>query len=430
MPSGNQITYAYNGEKEFEEIGHFLISLLGAHFDITLLLVSSNPNITIGTNTNCTLVLHENFKRLIKSKQFDHEYWFKNSPILYQEEKPDFLGTIFYMINSLQEYGSRKLDQYNRFEYSASYQEKYKCVTEDLVSKYLEELRSLFLNAYIPPIHNRKSTVFLSHDMDRIRSAPRTEIGNALKKFQGGKLLSRTLKALSNQLGWNDTDYFMNLHEQFGFTSTFFWLVQNGQGDDNIANADYNFIKDISSQQLEQITSRGFHNGLHKASLDSSTFNQELKQIKYRTTANRNHFLRMQIPDFYEKLSESEITFDSSLCFSDHAGFRNNYGKAFIPFDLESNTPYNFVEYPLQLMDVTLCLKMFGSPEKAWPFIESFLEQHQYNCDLSVLWHNNYITNGVYQSWHLLYKRILKKLNDLEIQSSSPQDILNRFPHL
>jgi hypothetical protein len=41
------------------------------------------------------------------------------------------------------------------------------------------------------------------------------------------------------------------------------------------------------------------------------------------------------------------------LGFAEHYGFRNSYGKAFQPFDISSNKPFDFVEAPLNFMDTT-----------------------------------------------------------------------------
>jgi hypothetical protein len=431
MPLKPKISFSFKGDQYFEPIAKWFTQLMEHHFQIQIIWQDENSTLLIGTHNDCHLKFSVTFQNLIKNKIFNHDKWFINTPELVDElGQTDYLGTVFFMVNSLQEFDSKALDQYQRFDFFQSYQHKFNCVEEDLVSVYLEKIRDKYLKAWIPHLPLTRSNVFLSHDMDRIASAKRTEIGNALKNFQPINTIERTFKALQNKLGWNDTKYFMDLHEKHGFTSTFFWLVAKGTGEDRIQNADYSFNEFISKKVLSSIEERGFTNGLHKAALDDSSFNIELNKIPHSYPANRNHYLRMQLPEFYNKLSRSNIKFDSTLGFSDAAGFRNSYGKAFIPFNLKENKAHNFVEYPLQLMDVTLCIKQFGSPENAWPFIESFLEKHQFNTDLSILFHNNYLTNGVYKSWHILYKRILQKLDNLSIRSISPKDVVDRFSEL
>ena len=70
----------------------------------------------------------------------------------------------------------------------------------------------------------------------------------------------------------------MDIEDEYDVRSTFFWLVNQGKGTRNINNADYNFKDNNVQRVVNEITSRGWTNGLHK-SAGKDTFENELKGV-------------------------------------------------------------------------------------------------------------------------------------------------------
>lgn len=426
MQSIDEIYYSIRSEPEFTAIYDYIIRLLGTHYGFKPLENDLNPHIIVGSKSDNSITISRKFKDLYLKKELRHSSWFIDEPLLYNINTPDYLGTAFYMINSLQEYQCNQHDRYGRFPYQASYQAKFNCVEEDLVSKYLDKaVKGTYLEKFIG--QERPSTVFLSHDIDRITSWKRQEAKHILTN----KSIKSATGLLKNWFSspWFNIESIMNLHDKHSMKSTFFWLVEKGEGEDGVQNADYNFSSILKSGILKKIEQTGFENGIHKSASEKS-FNDELKKISVDVTANRNHYLKMKLPEFYTELELSGLKFDSSLAFSEEAGFRNSYSRAFIPFDINNNRPFSFIEYPLQLMDVTLCNSMFNKPKEAESFITDFLEKHKKNADIAILWHNNYLTHGRYKDWLKLYTQILIKLNELKYHSVTPSKFLERFPDL
>jgi len=423
MPSNPKITYAYKGDPKWKPLAKHFIDFLGKHFDLSIKQVESSPDFTIGTADKVDLAITPTFRNLIEAKTFSHDHWFKKAPLLIHENFPDYLGTIMYMVNSVQEYFARDLDRYGRFKYESSYQFKFNCVSEDLVSEYFEKIRITLLSPWVPKKRQVKSKVFLSHDIDKVKAATRTEMLHAFRSKNLSKIKSTAQKALQNSLGWNDFEGLARFHQRRGYSTTFFWLTEFGDGEDGIYNADYKFSNDISKSTLEQIEAHKCFNALHKSSSPNS-LETDFQRLSHHIPANRNHYLKIQLPQFYRELEASPIQFDSSLGLSQAMGFRNSYSKAFVPFDFDKQRPFHFVEYPLQIMDVSLCIHMYNSPNEAWPSIEQFLEKHQYNAELSILFHNQYLTKGVYADWLKLYHLIMDKLQELGIESTDPLKVI------
>ena len=222
---------------------------------------------------------------------------------------------------------------------------------------------------------------------------------------------------------WRNIDKIIKINSEYDIRSTFFWLVNKGLGESKIKNADYSIRKE---QKLLNLTERhGFVNGLHKSSTQQN-FNDEIQKGNLSTTFNRYHFLKFLPHKDWHKISDSVITFDASLGFAERYGFRNSYGKAFQPYNLSENKPYNFVEAPLIFMDGTFHKYMLINPEKTGDTIIDFFEQNKKNCLFSLLWHNTYFTQYKYSPFLKEYKKILFYIYENNIGCLTPQEIIDK----
>ena len=59
-------------------------------------------------------------------------------------------------------------------------------------------------------------------------------------------------------------------------------------------------------------------------------------------------------------------------------------------------------------MDATL-MKKYPDPADAFKEIDLFLKKNKTDCQLSILWHNNYFTDIKYPGWGKLYEEVLRK---------------------
>ncbi len=343
--------------------------------------------------------------------------------LLIQDEngREDIIVTIFYMINCLQEINPDKLDldQYGRFKFSASYQSKFDKIEDNLV----EHLIDRFCDKHGIQGVKEKSTFFISHDIDSLYGSFLQDGFWALKRMKIGVILKLMIFELSRKPHWKNIDRIIKINGEYDVRTTFFWLVNKSKGHQGIKNADYNLSNERGL--LEKVHRSGNTNGLHKSCSDMS-IDEELEKGNLKTTYNRYHFLKFLPHTDWRKISDSKLDFDSSLGFSEHHGFRNSYGKAFQPFDIEANKPYDFIEAPLNFMDTTFHRYLDVPVNEIAETIINFYEKNPKNCNFSLLWHNAYFTSYKYNSFLEEYKKIVSFIHENEIECIGPQELIEK----
>ena len=351
---------------------------------------------------------------------FNHNHIFRTSPtVTDKNEKKDSIATIFYMINCLQELNPNEesLDQFGRFKYEASFQAKFNSIEENLVQQEID----LFCKKHRLKGTIKRSAFFVSHDIDTIYGSFLQDGFWALKKLKIGVILNLIIWELSRKPHWKNIDKIIKIDSEYDIHSTFFWLVNKGKGAYNIKNADYNIIKE--QKLLDLVEQSGLTSGLHKSCSEMS-INQELKKGSFQTNYNRYHFLNFLPHKDWKKISESKLELDCSLGFAEHFGFRNSYGKAFQPFDIDKDEPYNFIEAPLNFMDGTFRKYMKIPTNAITNIIINFYEKNPTNCDFSLLWHNTYFSNYKYNSFLGEYKKILGYIYENKIECVTPNELI------
>ena len=156
---------------------------------------AENADFVVSKSADSDVYLDLNFYKKIDNKDFDFSMDFNlinslNVPKINDKtnDKTDFFAAIFYLTNCLQEYGSRSLDGHQRYPFSASWQAKTGLITENIVQRII----NIFLVNQVKFKHlaskSRESAVFLTHDIDGLYSAWKTEGLWAAKNFRLDKL--------------------------------------------------------------------------------------------------------------------------------------------------------------------------------------------------------------------------------------------------
>ena len=363
------------------------------------------------------------YNELHKNKpKLNHEIVFKEQPIILNKKgQRDYIATIFYMINCLQEYSlsNKNLDKIGRFRFDSSYQFRFDNIEENLVQQYIDHLVEIF---NIVDVTNKQSVFFISHDIDSIYGSFLQDGYWAAKNFRIDVILTIIANELIRRPHWKNIDKIIKLDNEFDVRSTFFWLVNKGKGSTNIENADYNISKE--KVLLDMVKESGFVNGLHKSCHDMS-INDELKKGEISNTCNRYHYLKYLPSSDWKKISDSKIDFDSSVGFSERYGFRNSYGMPFQPYDIKDDKPFNFVEAPLHFMDRTFHKYMKINTNEIGNIIIEYFERNQLNCLFSLLWHNTYFTDYKYNSFLEEYKKVMSFIYESKISSLVPEEIVS-----
>jgi hypothetical protein len=335
---------------------------------------------------------------------------------------------IFYLINSLNEYNAPKedYDSLGRYQYDSSIMKELGIknnIVLDLIKNCVlgnEFLKSIFT------ISNHNSYFYLSHDIDSIYGSLTQDGMWAIKNKRPDVMWKLFFNLVMSKPHWLNFDLIMKTESEYDFKSTFYWLVNKGKIDARQTNSDYSISSSKVISEINDISKNGFEVGLHK-SISNESFKSEMAKMSISVHGNRFHYLKFQLPDAYNKIEEAGLKLDASLGFAEHYGFRNGYGYPFQPFNSNTNKPYSFVEVPLNIMDGTFQRYMQIPVEKTADTIISFLETHNQNALLSILWHNTFFSNYKYKGYLNEYKKILAYLYEAKFQNINQNEIINQF---
>ena len=324
-----------------------------------------------------------------------------------EDGTPDYVSTAFYMLACLQEYDSSvSPDSIGRFQYSESYQAKFKNAHHNIVQLCFDKLAEKLG----VPNHSTPTRFFLSHDIDSVYGSLIQDGFHALKRGRIDTILRLLTNVAISKPDWLNIDQIMKIESEYDVKSTFFWIVNKGWAN-KVENADYDFRSQKIQNLVTDIEKFGFENGIHK-SASSDSFHAELSRFQKKPFTNRYHYLKFNLPAGFDRVEQSGLQIDASLGFAESIGFRNSYGLPYNPYNVKERKSYSFVEVPLHVMDTTLFKYNQSDVKEAKEIIFKFFEANKTNCVLSVLWHNNFFTNYKYKGYLELYRSILAFIKD------------------
>ncbi len=379
--------------------------------------------ITIGYSDQNDFVISENFHQLLSQNVFSHHQQLSNNGnIVNKFGGTDYISTISYLVNSFQEYYDKAPDQYGRFKYTNSLQHHLNSVENNTVQQVIDYLFSSHPKLQGLKTTDRKSRVFLTHDIDSVYGAVKEDGRYALDKLKPFEILRLIYNATLGTPDWLNMDKIMKVEAEYGFKSTFYWLlVKNKQ------NSDYDFHSPAITKAFDRVRQSGGENGIHK-SVGAGSFSEEIKTFGTKPQGNRFHFLKFTLPEGYDLIEENGILLDTSLGFSPVFGLRNSFGQPFRPFSLAKNRPYKFVEVPQILMDRTFYNLNMPVSEAKKKFFD-FVEKNKYNCVFTLNFHNNFFTGLKYHGYSQLYHDILAGLKELGIEGIMQSEIIEEYNH-
>ncbi len=407
----------------------YILSIFSRNHHVSLLVVKEKSEagliIDHSDPENSVPVAVDFYNDLILNHIYNHRHYFrKECLILTNDNKVDFLATIFYMINCFQEYETEKeaYDKFGRFQFEKTYQHLYNNIEDNLIQKLFERFSEEYLKGL--KIRHFKTKVFVSHDIDTIYGSLFQDGLWALRRGRLDVIFRLIINTFLLRPNWKNMDKIMKINDEYDLKSTFFWLACKGKGVQGIMNADYRANR-LSSLK-KKISSNGHFNGMHKSCTEYS-LNEELEILPIENHSNRYHFLKFQVPGQWEELNDSKIKMDASLGFAERYGFRNNYGLPFRPYNIRTGTSYDFVEVPLNLMDGTFHRYLKIPVNETAGRIIGFFEKNSMNSVISLLWHNTYFSSFKYHGYLQEYLKILKYLYESRIEAVTQAEIIKEF---
>ena len=339
----------------------------------------------------------------------------------------DIFGSAFFMLTRYEEMVKPDRDQHDRFHAQASlaYQENF--LHRPIVDEYLEVLWAAMKSLW-PGLERKKSPfrIFPTHDVDDPFDPSLTSFkklilssgADLLKRRSLKQAVERTTRHVRFKKGkaedpFNTFDWLMRQSERLGVQSAFYFkAAQNGRFD-----SEYSLQHPRIQALFQEIGDRGHETGFHPGYwtyMNKDLWRQEFQLLtetlpkSVNLKGGRQHFLRFSVPETWRSWADAGLTYDTSLGYADHAGFRCGTCRPFPVFDLRQKEQLNIVERPLIVMEGSvLDSKYMGMQdfESAVNYMQKLKNQcSMFGGEFVLLWHNSRLTT----SWEKkMYQEVL-----------------------
>lgn len=332
----------------------------------------------------------------------------------------DIFGCAFYMLTRYEEAVVGERDEHGRFvaRSSLAFQEGF--LNRPVVNEYLEILWCALARLW-PQLERkqRRYTVAVSHDVDwplctagrPLHRALRTVAGDIITRKAPGTALRRarghaqTLRGCPDADLCNTFDFIMQQSERHGLRSAFYFITDQPAGEiDGRYLLDDPWIR----QLIGRIRRRGHEIGLHPSYNsydDPAQTRREYGRLRAVTDelgleqerwGGRQHFLRWKCPATWQNWEDAGLDYDSTLAFSDAAGFRCGVCYDYPVFNLHTRERLKLREHPLIAMEVTLTGYMGLTWEGAAQAILKLSDVcRRFDGEFTLLWHNNLLVSAI-----------------------------------
>ena len=314
----------------------------------------------------------------------------------------DLVASAFFLLSGWQEYYSPERDQFGRFPYRASVQAEEGFVTIPVVNYYFEILKEAVEIAYGQKIQPRlwqgkPFATCLTHDVDYLQSAWKVAGISALRKGNILRLVRLAYQKLAQNDAWFNLLQVEQELEKLQARATFFFLPKSAKSEGH-PNADYDIASAAVQAEISRLVSAGHEialHGSHGTGTSAAQLLGEREKIPAPVQGNRFHYLRFDPGASPAVLLSSGITYDSSLGFPEHYGFRHSYCHPFRLFSFKERAMQETWELPLNLMDITLHHPRYLqlAPRHVMPAVTPLLNEIiRFHGVFTLLWHNENFT--------------------------------------
>lgn len=339
----------------------------------------------------------------------------------------DIFASAYFMLTRWEEFVSKEQDQHDRMPAEASLAFKHGFLMRPVVNEYVEMLWNMLTYlGYDQPRTERQYTFYLSHDVDEAyfyyqagwKKIIRYAAASILKRKSISVFSSTLWNGLKYKLGLNyndpyDTyDIIMHLNKQNCLTSAFYFITDKTdlQKDSNYCMSDPAIMS-----LLEKIYQNKHEIGLHPSyrtykdsaqlALEYDILQQSCRSlgIDQKQFGGRQHYLRWSPEATLSAWEKAGLSYDSTLSYADHVGFRCGTCYEYTGFDFLARKSLNLVIRPLIVMDCTLISSRYmakGFTDEALSIVKELKAQCvKYNGMMSLLWHNSFFADNPSKSY-------------------------------
>ena len=330
----------------------------------------------------------------------------------------DVLGSAFFMLTRYEEAVVTARDEHDRFPASESVAYKEGFLERPIVNEYVEILWACIERLW-PTLKRRRRQFNLSvtADVDHPYS---TGIRTPFTQFRQivGDLTKRRNPVLA---GRNLRNYFASRRGDFRYDpyySMFEWMMDSNEHAGNVVtffmmagatdarmDSGYSLDEAVIRSLIRKINLRGHEIGLHpsyNSFRDKNTLEMEAKNLSrvlrdegldVHELGSRQHYLRWENPVTARNYEAVGLSYDSTLCYPEHAGFRCGVCYEYSFFDVQERRPVDLMMRPLIVMEGSLFSSEYMDLDRQKGTEAAFrMKEHcrLFEGDFVMLWHNSF----------------------------------------
>lgn len=334
----------------------------------------------------------------------------------------DIFSLSFYLLSRYEEHLEYIPDVHGRFTARHSVAFLNHFLQLPLVDLWIIELQKILQDAY-PSLSFQSNTYqyIPSYDIDHAFAFLHKGFFRQFGAL-GRNIKNKSFDVLSPQLkSWfrlqKDPyycfEYLEGLDKKYQLSPIYFWLVGNyGAYDKNIHPNNRKF------QKLIQQNATNYPIGIHPSyasNEDALLLDEEIARLEKisnkRIHKSRQHYLKLNLPDTYQRLVQYRIKEDYTMGYAQELGFRASTAHPFYWFNLKANRQEDLLIHPFQIMDVTLKNYKKHTPQEAVRAATKIIQQTKaVEGQLMTIWHNSSLGECLgWEGWRAVYEAVLQE---------------------
>lgn len=332
----------------------------------------------------------------------------------------DVFSASFFLVSRYEEYLPHVRDHYGRYMANDTFMYSVGMLQKPLVNIWAVALGEALREKMPALTLKKRSFKFVpTYDIDaawayKNKGIFRTIGGFAKNLLQGDFAeMCRRYKVLLGQSPdpFDTFDIQFELQKKYKLRPLYFVLCGNyDTHDKNIS------IRNTSFQNLIKRLGDYADVGIHpsfSSYLDGMKLKKEKENLENvlncSVTKSRQHFLKMNLPQSYQKLVEMDITDDYTMGFASQPGFRAGIADTFSFYDLDMDADMHLRVHPFALMDGTMRDYLNLGIEPSYAMATQLIDEvKKVNGTFILLWHNETLSDEKrWKGWTQLYQRIV-----------------------
>jgi len=339
-------------------------------------------------------------------------------PFFFQNESDtgfDIFAASFFLLSRYEEYLPHETDQYGRYAHHQSTAFRDNFLDRPLINEWFANLAALIRKRFPAYIGIQSRFLLLpTYDIDiawmNLHQPVLTRAKNKLKGWIQKNEAPADEQETPGLDPYDSYSWLNRLHKEFDLKPYYFFLLaaQQSEYDKNI-DPSIKAMRDLVYQHYLQHPV-GIHPSWQSGD-NHRLLTEEIGTLAAITgnkvTASRQHYLRLTIPDTYERLIEAGIRYDFSMGYGRVQGFRASVCTPFRWYNLRIESATDLHIIPFCFMEVTSIYHLQQQPAEALQEMKLLYDKVKaVNGTFSMIWHNHMLGSFSESApWKKIYRQ-------------------------